>query len=152
PKDANGNPLSGRVVTWSSNNTSVATVDAGGLVTAGAVGSATITATSEGKSGTAGITVTAVPGASVTVSPAAGSVPGGRTAQLSEANGSRWPARVITWQASNNATAGGTGGGLVGGGGAGGPITTTATREGHSGTAAVTVTTSSGANSGTCSS
>ena len=58
PKDANGNALTGRAVTWSSSNTSVANVDGSGLVTAGAAGSATITATSEGQSGTSSITVT----------------------------------------------------------------------------------------------
>src|SRR2546430_14676016 len=52
PKDANGTPLSGRVVTWSSNNTAVATVDGGGVVTGGAAGPATHTATSGGEKGT----------------------------------------------------------------------------------------------------
>src|SRR6266516_428178 len=61
PKNANGNGLSGRVVTWASNAPAVATVDANGMVTGVAVGPATITATSEGKSGTAAITVTAPP-------------------------------------------------------------------------------------------
>jgi hypothetical protein len=45
------------VVTWGSSNTAVATVN-GGLVTGVAAGGATITATSEGKSGTAAVTVT----------------------------------------------------------------------------------------------
>src|SRR5207245_20586 len=58
PKDANGNPLSGRGVTWSSSNTSVASVNASGLVSGVVAGSATITATSEGQSGTSAITVT----------------------------------------------------------------------------------------------
>src|SRR5207244_2895199 len=62
PKDANGNPLIGRGVTWSTTNGSVATVSATGLVTATGAGSATITATSEGKSGTASVTVTPVTG------------------------------------------------------------------------------------------
>ena len=59
PKDANGNALSGRTMTWSSNNTTVATVSSSGLVTGQAAGSATITATSEGQSGTAALTITA---------------------------------------------------------------------------------------------
>jgi acid phosphatase type 7 len=58
PRDANGNPLSGRTVSWSSSNTAAATVNGSGLVTGVAVGSATITATSEGQNGTAAITVT----------------------------------------------------------------------------------------------
>src|SRR5207302_5268446 len=64
PRDANGDTLSGRAVTWSSNNTSVATVTSSGLVSGVTPGSATITATSEGKTGTAGITVTAPTGGS----------------------------------------------------------------------------------------
>ena len=61
-RDAAGNVLTGRAVGWMSNNPAVATVDAAtGLVTAvTAGGPVTITATSEGKSGTSAITVTAV--------------------------------------------------------------------------------------------
>src|SRR2546426_9878228 len=51
PRDANGNALPGRTVTWASTNTTVATVNGQGLVTAKAVGAATITATGEGQSG-----------------------------------------------------------------------------------------------------
>ncbi|MGH7546987.1 MAG: Ig-like domain-containing protein [Gemmatimonadales bacterium] len=61
PRDANGNPLSGRAVTWASGNPAVATVSASGLVTGVAAGSATITATSEGQNGTSLITVTTLP-------------------------------------------------------------------------------------------
>jgi hypothetical protein len=60
-KDAAGNTLTGRVVTWLSSNSAVATVSGGGLVTAIGAGSATITATSEGKNGTSAITVQAPP-------------------------------------------------------------------------------------------
>ena len=60
PQDANGNPLTGRTVTWASGTPAVATVDANGLVTGVAAGGpVTITATSEGRSGTAAVTVTA---------------------------------------------------------------------------------------------
>ena len=58
PKDASGTPLAGRVVTWASSNMAVATVNGSGLVTGVVAGSATITATSEGQSGPAAITVT----------------------------------------------------------------------------------------------
>ncbi len=61
PRDANGNAVSGRAVSWQTSNSAVATVSATGLVKGVAVGSATITATSEGKNGTAVITVTAPP-------------------------------------------------------------------------------------------
>jgi Bacterial Ig-like domain (group 2) len=57
--DPNFNILTGRVITWSSSDQSLATVDATGLVTGVGAGVAFITATSEGKSGTAQITVNA---------------------------------------------------------------------------------------------
>jgi alpha-tubulin suppressor-like RCC1 family protein len=56
--DAMGNVLTGRLVTWASSNTAVATVTSTGLVMALALGNATITATSEGQSGTAALTTT----------------------------------------------------------------------------------------------
>ena len=68
PKDADGNPLSGRIVVWTTSNANIATVSATGLVTGISVGGpVTITATSEDKSGTASVTVTPVPIASITV-------------------------------------------------------------------------------------
>jgi phosphatidylinositol-3-phosphatase len=114
-----------------------------------AAGSATITATSEGKSGTSAITVTAVPVASVTVTPATASVPAGGTVQLTatpkDANGNPLTGRTITWQSSNSAIASVNGSGLVTGVATGGPVTITATSEGQSGTSAVTVTAPSSA-------
>ncbi len=56
--DAAGATLSGRTVAWSTSDAQVASV-VGGLVTAVGAGSATITATSEGQSGTATVTVNA---------------------------------------------------------------------------------------------
>src|SRR2546427_2920325 len=63
--DSTGAVLTGRTVTWSSTSTGVATVNANGLVTGVAVGSATITARSEAQSGSSSVTVTTVPVASV---------------------------------------------------------------------------------------
>jgi uncharacterized protein YjdB len=57
-RDASGNTLTGRTVTWSTSSSTVATVSASGLVTARAAGSATVTATSEGRGGSASISVT----------------------------------------------------------------------------------------------
>lgn len=57
PLDAAGNALTGRTVTWSTSAQTVATVSTAGLVTAVGPGTATITATSEGKTGSATITV-----------------------------------------------------------------------------------------------
>jgi uncharacterized protein YjdB len=56
-RDANGNTLTGRAVMWTSSNTNVATVSSTGVVTARDRGNVTITATSEGKSGTATVVV-----------------------------------------------------------------------------------------------
>ena len=59
PKDAAGNPLLGRTITWASSQPAVATVSATGVVTAVAAGSANITAASEGKSAVGAVSVTA---------------------------------------------------------------------------------------------
>ena len=56
-RDAAGNLLTGRAVTWSSNQAGIATVNATGVVTGVVAGTATITATSEGQSGSSTITV-----------------------------------------------------------------------------------------------
>lgn len=59
--DSAGKILVGRPVSWSSSNTLNATVTSAGAVTGHAAGATTITATSEGHSGTATVTVTARP-------------------------------------------------------------------------------------------
>src|SRR6266513_938248 len=145
PRDASGNPLTGRVITWQSSNSAIASVNGSGLVSGVAAGGpVTMTATSEGQSGTAAITVTPVPVASVTVTPATAGVAVGSTVQLTatpkDANGNPLTGRVVTWQSSNNAIASVNGSGLVSGVAAGGPVTITATSEGQSGTSAITVT------------
>jgi hypothetical protein len=50
--------LTGRTVTWATTSSSVATVNGSGLVTAQGAGTATITASSEGKTGSASVSVT----------------------------------------------------------------------------------------------
>jgi len=52
-RDAAGNALSGRNLIWTSSNPSVATVSGAGLVTALVAGRVAVTATTEGKAGTA---------------------------------------------------------------------------------------------------
>jgi uncharacterized protein YjdB len=56
-RDAAGKVLTGRSVTWASGSATTATVAGAGVVTALKKGTATISATSEGKTGTATITV-----------------------------------------------------------------------------------------------
>ena len=144
PRDAGGNALSGRVVTWATNNAAVATVNGSGLVTSAAAGSATITATSEGQNGTAAISVSIVPVASVSVTPAAPSVQVGQSVQLTatprDASGNPLSGRVVTWVSGAPAVASVNGSGLVTGVAAG-TAAITATSEGQNGTASITVTT-----------
>jgi Big-like domain-containing protein len=61
PRDGSGAALTGRIVTWTSANTAVAAVSSSGVVSGVAAGQVVVTATSEGVSGQATITVTAVP-------------------------------------------------------------------------------------------
>ncbi|OLD40215.1 MAG: hypothetical protein AUI57_00425, partial [Candidatus Rokubacteria bacterium 13_1_40CM_2_68_8] len=146
-RDASGNPLSGRVVTWATSNAAVATVTASGQVNVGVVtgvaaGSATITATSEGKSATSAVTVTLVPVASVAVTPTGATIAVGGTQQLSavtkDAAGNTLTGRGVTWVSSSTSIATVSGSGLVTGQAAGSAFIT-ATSEGKSGTAAITV-------------
>src|SRR5207247_622619 len=140
--DSLGNVLTGRTVTWASNNAAV-TVGGNGLATGAGTGSATITATSEGKSGTASITVTNVPVASVTVSPTSATLQVGQTTQLTatpkDASGSPLIGRTVTWSSSDTTIARVSASGLVTAR-AGGTATVTATSEGKSGTSTITVT------------
>ncbi len=61
--DADGHPLEDRPITWTSSDTSVATVGTTGLVTAREAGLVSITATSEGRSGLVRLAVTDPPSA-----------------------------------------------------------------------------------------
>ena len=143
PKDSNGTPLTGRTVTWVSSSTAVATVSTSGLVTGVAAGSATITATSEGKNGTSAFTVTNVPVATVTVTPAVAGILVGATVRLTatpqDSLGNPLSGRVVTWASNAPSLASVSATGLVAGGAAG-LATITATSGGKSGTAAITVT------------
>src|SRR5205814_1691141 len=58
-KDAAGRTLTGRTVTWSSANSALAAVSSTGLASGLAAGSTTITAQSEGRSGSASLSVLA---------------------------------------------------------------------------------------------
>jgi hypothetical protein len=58
-RDSKGNAISGAAIVWTSSSNAVATVSASGLVTAVAPGTATISASSGGKTATATLTVKA---------------------------------------------------------------------------------------------
>jgi uncharacterized protein YjdB len=141
-RDGAGNAITGSSFAWTSSNTSVASVDASGLVTGVAPGNVTVTATAGGKSGTAQVSVTN-PIASVTVSPASASVTAGQstplTATAKDAGGVVLSSRSFTWSSSNPSVASVNSSGVVSGV-TSGTATITATAEGKSGTAQVTVT------------
>ena len=56
-RDAGGNVLAGRALTWSSSDPAIARVTADGMVTGVAAGSATVTASVEGRSASTAVTV-----------------------------------------------------------------------------------------------
>jgi uncharacterized protein YjdB len=103
-QDSAGHALTDRPVEWSSANATVATVDAGGLVTARATGTAGISVTSEGKSCTAWITVMAVPVAEVVINPGSATVLKGSvirlTVALADSAGGALDGRVVAWSTS----------------------------------------------------
>jgi uncharacterized protein YjdB len=106
-KDANGNVLTGRSITWTSSASSVATVSAAGVVTGVSAGTATITATSEGKSASATVTVTAPPAAiaKIVITPTSPRVDEGSTIQLTatayDASNNPISGVTFTWASSN---------------------------------------------------
>jgi uncharacterized protein YjdB len=143
-KDANGNVLTGRTITWSSSSTTVATINSSGTATGGAAGVTTIIATSEGKNGTAALHVNLAPVASVIVSPFTAVVSKGHQVQLGAAakdgNGLTLQGRTFTWTSSDASIATVSSSGLVTGVSAGiVTITATETVSGKSGTSTITV-------------
>src|SRR6185295_13761766 len=119
-KDAQGNTLGGRTIAWSSSALGVLTVSPAGQVQAVGAGSATITATSEGKSGTLTITVTAAPVtpvASVSVSAAVTTLTIGQTTQATgtpkDAHGAALSGRTASWSSSAPNVASVSGSGMI---------------------------------------
>jgi uncharacterized protein YjdB len=110
-KDASGNTLSGRTIGYSSNKPTVATVSSGGIATGVSTGTASISATSEGKSGAATLTVTSgapvVAAVSVTA-PKTTLVVGDTTRAVAvgtDAAGNTIGGLSFTWTSSDNALA-----------------------------------------------
>ncbi len=140
--DAAGNVLPGRAVVWSSSNVDVATVSATGEVRAVGIGTATITVTSEGVSGSATITVSPIPVGTVRVTLPDSSLTVGQTvtgtAEVRSAGGAVLPGRVVTWSSSDTLVARVSATGVVTGRGVG-SATITATSEGVSGSVAISV-------------
>lgn len=141
-RDSDGGVLNGRSIAWSSSDTEVASVSAAGVVTAHGSGTAQIRATSEGKEGSATVSVTPVPIAAITVVIADPSMQVGGTRQASavakDASGNVLTGRPIVWATDNAEVATVSTQGLVTGLKAG-TATITATSEGKSGGQTVTV-------------
>ncbi|MEP6573856.1 MAG: Ig-like domain-containing protein [Gemmatimonadota bacterium] len=141
-KDASSATLLGRAIAWSSSDSTVASVSATGMVTAVNIGTATITATSEGKTGSAAISATAEPVGSVVIAPDTASVGAGVAIQLSAVvlgpTGDTLQGRPVTWLSGSPSTATVSPDGFVTGIVAG-STTISASSGGKTGTAAVTV-------------
>ena len=142
-RDARGNALPGRAITWQSGNTAVASVSKDGVVTARAVGTVAISAVCEERRGTAEVTVTPVPVADVRVAPAEVPLPVGDTAQLratlTDPHGGTLTGRTVTWKSSDTTVAAVSAGGLVTAVGPG-AVKISATSESRSASATVLVT------------
>jgi uncharacterized protein YjdB len=142
PRDAEGRPLTGRAIAWQSSAPAVATVTAAGRVTAVGPGSATVSATSEGKTARSVVTVTPVPVSSVDVSPRRVVLAPGEAIPVSatprDAEGRALSGRAVRWVSTDPAVATVSGSGRVTAVAAG-SATISATSEGVSGLAEVTV-------------
>ncbi len=144
-RNAAGAVITGPTPSWTSSDTTTATVDGTGRVTGVRPGSATITATAQGKSGSAAIIVTARPVVRVDVMPVTTEIDVRETAQLvatARTNGDTvLLRRSFAWSSDDPAVVSVPAQGLLGvvTGNASGQVTITATTDGRSGTATVTV-------------
>ena len=102
--DAIGNLLTGRTVVWASANTSVATVNASGVITGVAAGTTTVTGTVEGQTVSVTVTVTPVPVGSVSINQANANICVGQTTSLTatvrDGGGNVLTDRPVTWLSS----------------------------------------------------
>lgn len=146
PRDSAGGALGGRLVTWATSNAAIASVSTTGLVTASSPGQVTITATSEGISGTAQVTVTtsSQPVTSVTVAPQISMIEVGTTLPLTatarDAANEVVGGRPVTWTSNDPAVASVSAAGVVTAVAVGGPIGILATVDGVIGVAGIEVT------------
>jgi uncharacterized protein YjdB len=144
-KDQYGDVITTDAESWSSSNTSVATVSSSGLVKAVGSGSATITVTVGGIQATASVTVSQAAVASVTVSPTSLSLTAGQssplTATAKDGSGNVLTGYPATWTSSNTGAATVSSSGVVTGAAAG-SATITVTIGGKSATASATVASS----------
>lgn len=146
--NSSGGTVAGAGISWASSNAAVASVDTDGTVHGLSAGSASVTASSGGKSASASVTVTVatVPVASVKVALNSQSITTGQSTQATatayDANGNVLAGRSASWASSNGAVATVSTSGLVSAVAAG-SATISATIEGITGGASISVTASS---------
>lgn len=140
--DAKGSIVLGDSARWSSSAPQVASVTAAGVVTGVASGTATVTAMTQGRTGSAVITVSPPPVASIALSADSLKVVPGQAAQLTvvlrDRNAKVLTGRTVTWRSEAPAIASVSGSGLVTGLASGSTVVT-ATSEGRSATVQVNV-------------
>lgn len=114
PRDEDGNELTGRSVTWSSDNTAVATISSSGVVTARSPGVTIVRAVVENHEGNAIVRVKEPPPpppvlTSLEVSPASATLRIGESRQFTvvarDANGNPMQAPPITWSVAPGSVA-----------------------------------------------
>lgn len=108
-KNASGATVIGNTVTWSSSNTSVATVSNQGIVTGISVGGTIITATTNGISASAAVAVTNIPVATILLTPSSGTMFVGQSTiprvELRGPSDELLTNRFVEWSSSNTAVA-----------------------------------------------
>lgn len=117
-RDQNNNPMTGQTVTWTSSNTTVATVSGNGLVTAVSNGTTQITARAGNASGTSNITVAEPVPTRITIAPTSHTLEEiGATVQLRatvrDQRNNAMSGQTITWSSGDEAVATVDGNGLV---------------------------------------
>ena len=139
--DAGGATLANRATAWRTSDASIATVSPDGLVRGLRAGSAEITATIDAASATVIVSVTAIPVASVRITPVDRTIQPGETLPLSavalDGGGTELPDRPIVWSVSGEAVRVSATGEVTGV--AVGSAAVTATSESRSATATITV-------------
>ncbi len=143
PRDAEGNPLADKTISWSSNNQSVATINQTGLMKTLATGTVKISATSGQKTGNASFNIVNVPVAAIMVSPDTVTMQVGQTQKLvvllQDSVHHELTGRLISWQSTDEAKAVVSNEGLVTAK-AMGKVIITATCEGKTDEVSITVT------------
>ncbi|MDQ6886666.1 MAG: Ig-like domain-containing protein [Gemmatimonadota bacterium] len=141
-RDATGASVTGRAISWSTSDVTIATVSSSGLVRGIAPGTATISASVDGHRGSFPLIVAVPAVGSIVISPLAGLVGIGEqitlTATVLDSGGRSVPAPSVTWLSSNPIAASVTPEGVVTGL-ARGTTVISASSGGREGTASIAV-------------